>query len=458
MCLVAILLGTAGAVGAAGCDSAKSRGGFVDSDGDGLSDADEIASYGTSPLLADTDGDGISDFDEIVQHEFNPARTPHRFNPRVADLPNMELRVLGAPLLTLRLTTSDGESWTYTTSRTIGYATTWSATLSETDSFSSTFGVADTLSKTASYSLTEYPAAPKDAGADADDVDSGTKASDTAQLSAGPSVVTIADSNSSTVNRADTTGVTLSFSATEAQQLSDALTYAQSYSQSHQIAASGGVIEVLVEIHNSGTLPFRVTNLVLAASLLGDGDVMPVGNLDINTAFFTFVPYALAPGGLQGPVVFSKDYLTLDQMAALVQYNEGLRITVGVYELSDAAGKPYVFDALTIASRTATISIDYGGERPSERFLVATNLRPGDPGVRMDQVLSDILRIPFAADADHGLTSVRDLGGDAGGEWSVEQRHNVDDGDETTAYQAPYDFAAIRVFSGDVVRLSWAVH
>ena len=36
-----------------------------DSDGDGLTDYDEINSYKTSPYLEDTDGDGISDFQEV---------------------------------------------------------------------------------------------------------------------------------------------------------------------------------------------------------------------------------------------------------------------------------------------------------------------------------------------------------------------------------------------------------
>jgi hypothetical protein len=38
---------------------------WVDTDGDGLSDQEEIDFYGTSPYLPDTDGDGISDYDEV---------------------------------------------------------------------------------------------------------------------------------------------------------------------------------------------------------------------------------------------------------------------------------------------------------------------------------------------------------------------------------------------------------
>lgn len=39
----------------------------IDSDGDGLSDYDEIYIYNTSPYLEDSDGDGISDYDEVMQ-------------------------------------------------------------------------------------------------------------------------------------------------------------------------------------------------------------------------------------------------------------------------------------------------------------------------------------------------------------------------------------------------------
>ena len=37
-----------------------------DTDSDGISDYDELNTYGTSPYLEDTDSDGISDYDEIV--------------------------------------------------------------------------------------------------------------------------------------------------------------------------------------------------------------------------------------------------------------------------------------------------------------------------------------------------------------------------------------------------------
>ncbi|MDD4440727.1 MAG: hypothetical protein PHX41_02410, partial [Kiritimatiellae bacterium] len=48
---------------------------LADSDGDGLSDTDEVERHGSSPLLADSDGDGLSDYDEVERHGSSPLLT-----------------------------------------------------------------------------------------------------------------------------------------------------------------------------------------------------------------------------------------------------------------------------------------------------------------------------------------------------------------------------------------------
>jgi outer membrane protein OmpA-like peptidoglycan-associated protein len=45
-----------------------------DTDGDGLSDGDEVLKYKTSPTKADTDGDGLSDGQEINQYKTDPLK------------------------------------------------------------------------------------------------------------------------------------------------------------------------------------------------------------------------------------------------------------------------------------------------------------------------------------------------------------------------------------------------
>jgi len=46
----------------------------ADSDGDGLSDGDEVATYRTNPLKADTDGDGLRDNDEVLKYKTDPLK------------------------------------------------------------------------------------------------------------------------------------------------------------------------------------------------------------------------------------------------------------------------------------------------------------------------------------------------------------------------------------------------
>ena len=45
-----------------------------DTDGDGLSDGDEVLKYHTDPLKADTDGDGLSDGDEVLKYHTDPLK------------------------------------------------------------------------------------------------------------------------------------------------------------------------------------------------------------------------------------------------------------------------------------------------------------------------------------------------------------------------------------------------
>ncbi len=47
----------------------------LDTDGDSLSDYDEIYKYGTDPKKADVDGDGLSDYDEIFKYKTDPTKT-----------------------------------------------------------------------------------------------------------------------------------------------------------------------------------------------------------------------------------------------------------------------------------------------------------------------------------------------------------------------------------------------
>lgn len=47
----------------------------ADTDGDGLKDGEEVSTYKTDPLKSDTDGDGLSDGDEVLKYKTDPLKT-----------------------------------------------------------------------------------------------------------------------------------------------------------------------------------------------------------------------------------------------------------------------------------------------------------------------------------------------------------------------------------------------
>jgi outer membrane protein OmpA-like peptidoglycan-associated protein len=47
----------------------------VDTDGDGLSDWDEVKTYNTDPTKPDTDGDGLTDSEEVKQYRTSPLKS-----------------------------------------------------------------------------------------------------------------------------------------------------------------------------------------------------------------------------------------------------------------------------------------------------------------------------------------------------------------------------------------------
>ena len=454
--VTACIAGSVRSLGCAISDSAT-KSAFVDTDGDGICDTDETVLHGTSPLLADTDGDGMSDYEEIVLHSFNPMSNPLRFNPRVADVPLMTVRVTGPPLISLTLTATDGETWSYETAQTIDENITVSLSTSEQDSFSSTFGNSESIDSQVTVEFRDEPLAAPANAQNAPDLVPEALANDlplpVALDPGGPDAIVLTNGITSTVDRSNTQGVTLSFTAQQTWGLRRALTFAQAYSRSHTLSASGGVLEVLVEIANRGNVAFPISNLVLSASLVTAGGVeVPLGNLDINTRLFAYNPYSLLPGAQHGPVNFSRDLLTLEQVEALALNAQGLKLRVGVFELADADGKSYVFDSQTTFARTATVDIDYGDERPRERHLVATNLDSALPGVTMRRVFDEILRIPFSSDPKMGLTSVRNIPAESDS-WTVELLHREFGEPFVTALSPPYEFLGILLRAGDVIHL-----
>lgn len=473
-----------------GCDPSTAAAVVKDTDGDGLSDTDERSIYGTSPTMADTDGDGFSDQTEIVGNAFDPVSSPLRFNPRVADVPMLEVEIATIPWVTLNLTDINGETRTIEVDQT--YENSWEESVgwSQMESQGITEGISETVSEQVAVSnqvAVQVPLGGARAGRDVVDAGDAGPPNDggirpppirDAGLPPGgatedgdPVTVTLTSGITNTVGQSTTVEQTRSaeiavtFSAEQSRGYRRAVTFAEAYSQTHEIQASGATLEVMAFLRNRSNLAFQISNLFISSSVVtGDGSELPLGNLEISSTLSNFQAFSMAPGQEIGPVAFFKNDLTLEQAIVSLQDVRAIRLRIGAYELRDHNARPYAFDVPNIRARTASVNVDYAGLHPPEWYMVATNLDPARPGVSVYRAVAEILRIPFECSPDGGRVSVRGIGvgdPDAGapaGRWCIFHRHRSEGEDQTVPYCSDvpsFDCNAIELRAGDLVRLSW---
>jgi len=332
----------------------------------GLTD-EQIAEFGTSPVLDDTDGDGITDDREVNELVFDPGINPYKFNPLIADVPRIGIVLRSAPEIRLFLTDVKAETKTVEVDRT--KETTVDLIQNKTDT------------------VTESIAIGQDSAVD--NAFSGGVAGD----------VTVTDTISKTMSEA----VELDFTDEQSVEHRKALTEIEAFEKDHAIIASGGLIKFTVEIENRGDIAFQVATLVLSVVMPDSshpGKFIPIANLVPQVdppRYDPYPPYVIPPGGKFPAVVYINETLDLETAKELLRDSKSLIVSVAGLELLDADGVPFAFKFKEINSRTAQIVIDYAGLRPPERYLVATNADPANPSITAGHALRDILRIPFEA-------------------------------------------------------------
>ena len=387
--------------------------------------AEEEAFYGLNPALLDTDGDGISDYDEIKLYGFDPANDPCKFNPLVADVPVVKIQLTSPPTFQIKYEYSDGSTASNATER------------------SSESSQSVTVSQESSLGL--HAEATVKLETDSQGVEG-----------------TVGVDNVFTTSR------------DQANENSQALTVAQANELAHEVAASEARLSLTVSIQNAGHLAFTMTNLVLAgvtvdrqaASLLN-----PIGNLEYAAASSVtlgFPSATIAPGGSITGLTFANDLLYVDTAKKMLRDSSDLHVNVALYELLDpATGIPYNARMTEIGAKTATVLIDYDtySGRDAEKYLVATNLAEGAPGVSLKTILERHLHLPYEVGEVQGNTGIRrlrtfDSGGADHSKWVVTHTYKeagIPMEDLFDATVASYDPAAILVRAGDVVGLTYVV-
>ena len=378
-----------------------------------LFDGSEVMNLKTSPLTEDTDGDGKSDFTEIKGGGFNP---------RVAEIPQIQLEIVGRPAITLVLD--------YQEQVDISERSHTADLASQSGSFSRTNSQAtkETISQSASIQTEgEVGCCPWGGSA---------KATAKASLS------------KSMTQEAMTSMTESSRSAAQSE-------YQNTVENDRKYTRNGdgqGRLTVGLKLTNVGQRTFSLTNVTVTALLRDpddpesfqvlttlvpqlpnecpnfDGPCKPMGP-DESTGT---IEVTVGAGIENGPVTDALPGALVQKMLA---NPTGLFFEIGTYQLlveddeieyRDADGNAVLRDfrafADAVSSQTAMLVIDYGlgkledGQSVVDRALVSTNVarnNDGTPaGITLAEAMSSsFVNVPFVTDerrgdGSHVITSV----------------------------------------------------
>jgi hypothetical protein len=386
----------------------------VDTDGDGLTDVEEIEQYGTSPIFSDTDGDGLSDYKECVEYGFDPSENPYRYNPLVADVPKLGIKITSPPAISLHLTDTNSVSRTFETTRSAESASTVATSTTDTNS-------------------------------------QAIEQTHTASASVSTDFISVTCSLSYSYSHATTNETSHSYTDEQTKENRRTLENSEAFERTSEISASGGIIMATVKIKNEGNVAFRMENLILGAVVPDKtipGVFHPIANLNLDVDYASFPEVSVAPGSELGVLNFINDGLDLMTAKSLLCDTRSLILRPASYELTDAEGKPFAFSMQDVQAKTGTVIIDYAGIRLPEKYMVAVNMDPDNPGINAAMALGNCLHIPYQTGVISyngsdmtGLLSVRDVESDLAninGYWLVV--HSRFDGVETIS--TPYDTLA----------------
>ena len=384
----------------------------LDSDGDGLTDIEETQTYKTSPKLADTDGDGYSDYREVIELGFNAGVNNYRYNPLVADLPQLKIGIQTTPIIGAIFEDSNAQTQDISTSR----------SQSQSTSTSTTFGTSVTV---------------------------GVEASTEATVSTGLTGPSAEVSTSLTVS----TESTVSFDQTQTTENQTAWESMRAQGVEESTTTSGGYIRIGVVISNEGHIPFTLQHISLSSTKASDGDkpFIPLATLDYDSTQ-AFQPVSLSENTSTGSLTFENSTLDLGTVRTMLNAARSITVEPGIYEVTDIQGQPFAYTEAEVASRTAKILIDYGPYAETELYQVATNTNPSSPGQSLNTLLSDYLAIDYTE--SNGITAVRQVGPSGSGRWVITTRRDTGTSLDITTYDPEdqsYTVAGINVQAGDEI-------
>ena len=383
---------------------------------------------------SDSDGDGITDVDEVDTYNFDPDANPFKFNPYIADTPKITFELNSPPSIIINYENTQGETTTATTE--------WGTESAHTVSTSHT----TTEARTMEHSVGATIGASHEFG-----------------ILGGTTV-------SASVNYQFTISNEVSNSYTSEQTSENRRTYNESYSyeQSQSYTYQDASLSVALNVVNTGFLAYTIENITLSAveiNPLDPDSVSPICNLNLDISTSSFPETTIGPNQAIENWVFTNT-IDLDTAHHLLRDNRNLIIKVASYEIVDDQDRSFTHNMTEINNKTAAVLIDYGvGEEvhAPDKYMVATNASGADAtdGITVGSVFSDVMRLPYSTGTctvnDRDVTvlkSVRDLEVDtATGGWVVTHTYTKLGEKQTDVYspEESYSFEDILLKPGNIL-------
>ena len=420
----------------------------TDIDGDGVSNSDEAVLFGTNPRVADTDGDGWND--GIETGIFDSDNT-YLFNPKIADVPSIQLIIAEAPTIGVSYSYTDGttketaitESAENSTGRTVSNSNT-SATSSEHGwSMDVSFGVEQQIG-----------------------VKNGTTISFESSLGAHGSYTQESSYEYSTEDSATKT-----------------LGYEESrnISSSSEVSSSHGYLRTSVYIKNNGNVAYTLSALSLSAYMLNpydDESIKMVGNLTIDN----FTSATVSVGSTIGPFSCENNNLELDVVKEFANKASSLIVSISAYKAEMTAnGESHDFTNTNtmVSALCSEVAVDYGPAAgynwteslDAEKYLIASRLNYNENYTSLDDIYYattldealDILNLSYTEDTTGLYTGLSSLGGVANDPakrayWCVTvQEANEDEMTLYSAQFASFNLNDIEIHAGQRIAFIYSV-
>jgi sugar lactone lactonase YvrE len=374
----------------------------------------------TSPTLADTDGDGMSDQEEL---------TSGGFHPLVADLPRLSI---GIP-------------------DNVGTDFQLFSTLTDTNErveFSSHLASSTNTTKTVDLT-TQRDWSKQEHGFTVD-----IKGTYQSEKGLGGSVDAKQNNDwqwgSSTTTEKGTTTVA---------EVQDEWKQYTKLTSEHEVELEPeGTISTAVSLSNVGDTSFRVSDVAVTAFVQSADDPSTIEPVATLTLPADVEAGTLQPNEVRGPYEVSDTHVSKDVILELMRNPGALLYTVLSPQLTDASGSSFAQIGQNVTAQTATVMID-DGAGDTEVHMVATNVERTPSGlaagVSMKEVMGSILQIPYQTCAmpvggRTVLCGVRGVAStDLNHVWVIEAPAELDAGTS--------NFDDIVIRPGDVIKLLYAV-